>query len=846
MMIMLMSMYLRAQLVRQLVSQKLKLLPGVRVMHLSQHKLGSPAKVRSSLSSDRRERERWNGGSLPVPSPLWRSKMSASTLIKCVAVGDGSVGKTETCILMSYTSNARLLPIVASSSLALGPNEIFGLLISFLLITQVLQLSALRREKSLESQQLKISAVYMGAVPHASSENELKERHLHLLASVLQWGESVEKYLLFQYKKGFSGFAARLAEEEAAAIRDRPGVVSVFEEPIYQLHTTRSWDFLQQTSVETDGSNVAAGGTSGGSDTIIGLLDTGKIFMRIWPESESFSDSGLGPIPSRWNGTCMNGIDFNSSNCNKKLIGARHYDTDDTTLADSPLGSPRDELGHGTHTSSTAAGNPIMDASFYGLATGTAKGGSPSSRIAMYKVCGSGGCSGSAILSGFDDAIGDGVDLLSISLGASSFYRPDFSVDPIAIGAFHAVAKGITVVCSAGNDGPGAGSVVNAAPWILTVAATTIDRDFESDVVLGGNNKAVKGEAINFSNLDKSATYPLINATSAQLNSSSDDASASHCDIDSLDGTKIKGKIVLCKHSQSDVSKSAKIELLKSSEAVGAIFINDVERAVASSFVNFPVAQPDIGAPGVNILASWTQKNGSTEVPSGRMPSRFNLISGTSMACPHVAGIAATVKSWNPSWSPAAIRSAIMTTAIQTNNDKAPITTDFGPTATPYDYGAGEVNPTNVLQPGLLYEVENNDYLQFFCNYGYTTDTIKKITEVPNGFECPKNSSKELISNLNYPSIAVSNFTGKGNRVVSRIVTNVGAAEATTYTVSIKSPQELSVKVTPDKLEFNTSVLKLSYQVTFSAISSTQDYFGSITWSDGTHKVRSPFVVSSK
>lgn len=74
------------------------------------------------------------------------------------------------------------------------------------------------------------------------------------------------------------------------------------------------------------------------------------------------------------------------------------------------------------------------------------------------------------------------------------------------------------------------------------------------------------------------------------------------------------------------------------------------------------ILKPDIAAPGVNILASWIPTNGSTEVPSGQKPSAFNLVSGTSMACPHVAGVAATIKSWNPSWSPSAIRSAIMTT----------------------------------------------------------------------------------------------------------------------------------------------------------------------------------------
>lgn len=133
----------------------------------------------------------------------------------------------------------------------------------------------------------------------------------------------------------------------------------------------------------------------------------------------------------------------------------------------------------------------MQGASYYGLAVGTAKGGSPSSRIAVYRVCASDGCRGSSILAAFNDAIIDGVDVLSLSLGASAFTMPDFSNDPIAIGAFHAVEKGIVVVCSAGNDGPDKGSVVNAAPWILTVGATTIDRDFESDIVLG-NTKVIK------------------------------------------------------------------------------------------------------------------------------------------------------------------------------------------------------------------------------------------------------------------------------------------------------------------------------------------------------------------
>ncbi|WOK98805.1 hypothetical protein Cni_G07517 [Canna indica] len=755
-----------------------------------------------------------------------------------------------------------------------------------------------------QEEKREVYVVYMGAAPDDSSKDLLRESHLQLLSSVLTREQQVEKNLIRTYKHGFSGFTARLSKEEALAISKKAGVVSVFVDPIYQLHTTRSWDFLQRTSLETDSNPDDGREDTAASrqtyDTIIGLLDTG-----IWPESLSFKDDGMTDVPKRWKGVCMEGSNFTSSNCNKKLIGARYYSSDsDSAMPPEQINgiSARDTYGHGTHTASTAAGNSVMDASYYGLAAGTAKGGSTSSRIAMYRVCFDDvGCPGSAILSGFDDAIADGVDMISVSLGAPAYYQPDFEKDPIAIGAFHAVAKGVTVVCSAGNDGPSSSSVVNAAPWILTVAATTIDRFFESDVILG-DNKAIKGDGINFSSLKKSPVYPLIYGETARSNSSSSDRSASHCDVGTLDSKKIQGKIVLCKHLKNDTSETSKLEELKGSEAVGAILIDDLEKDVANTYISFPatkissqeaaeilsyinstknpvatilptvtvtkyrpapsvayfssrgpssqtssILKPDIAAPGVNILASWIPRSGSSYVPPGQKPSAFNLVSGTSMACPHVAGVAAIVKAWNPSWSPAAIRSAIMTTATQVNNEKAPLTTDSGSTATPYDIGAGEVSPTAALQPGLVYETEPGDYLQFLCNYGYSSSKISLITTIPEGFECPKNSSNEFISDLNYPSIAVSSFSGKESKTVNRIATNVGSEEDVTYIVSVNAPSELDVKVTPNKLHFTKNMKKLCYQVIFSATNSSVkgDVFGSITWSDGVHRVRSPFVVTT-
>ncbi|XP_050938655.1 subtilisin-like protease SBT5.1 [Cucumis melo] len=218
--------------------------------------------------------------------------------------------------------------------------------------------------------------------------------------------------------------------------------------------------------------------------------------------------------------------------------------------------------------------------------------------------------------------------------------------------------------------------------------------------------------------------------------------------------------------------------------------------------------QPDISAPGVNILATWLG-NDSSSTPQATKSPLFNVISGTSMSCPHVSGVVASVKSQNPTWSPSAIKSAIMTTAIQTNNLGSPMTLDTGSVATPYDYGAVEISTNGALQPGLVYET----------NY---------------------------ISNMNYPTIAVSELKGKESKKVIRTVTNVGGNGETVYTVSVDAPEEVEVKVIPEKLKFAKNNEKQSYQVVFTPSTLKERVFGSITWTNGKHRVRSPFVVTSE
>lgn len=170
-----------------------------------------------------------------------------------------------------------------------------------------------------------------------------------------------------------------------------------------------------------------------------------------------------------------------------KLIGARYFALGSNKPVNEEI-SPADFQGHGTHTASTAAGITVDGTSLYGLGNGTARGAVPAARIAVYKVCWGRGCADVDILAAFDAAIADGVDVLSLSLGA---LENDFFSDAVAIGAFHASKKGIFVASSAGNEGPNPGTVNNNAPWILTVGASSSDRQVQTDVVLG-NGKILR------------------------------------------------------------------------------------------------------------------------------------------------------------------------------------------------------------------------------------------------------------------------------------------------------------------------------------------------------------------
>ena len=180
----------------------------------------------------------------------------------------------------------------------------------------------------------------------------------------------------------------------------------------------------------------------------------------------------------------------------RKIVGARFYYQG--IVADvGPLESfnetfflsARDSDGHGTHTASTIAGSEVPNISVFGIGKGTARGGAPRARLAIYKACWFGFCSDADILSAMDDAVSDGVDVISMSLGPDPPQSVYFG-DSNSIGSFHAFQRGVVVSASAGNSFL-PGTVTNAAPWILTVAASTMDREIQSNVYLG-NSQLIK------------------------------------------------------------------------------------------------------------------------------------------------------------------------------------------------------------------------------------------------------------------------------------------------------------------------------------------------------------------
>ncbi|KAL4565741.1 hypothetical protein LXL04_029844 [Taraxacum kok-saghyz] len=603
--------------------------------------------------------------------------------------------------------------------------------------------------------------------------------------------------MVHMYHHVMTCFAAKMSMHQAKVMENMKGVLSVRCERVYQLHTTHSPQFLglhQNTGFWKT--------LNYGKGIIIGILDSG-----ITPGHPSFSDEGVPPPPSRWKGKCE------VAGCNNKLIGKRHFQ---------PQTQVEDLQGHGTHTSSTAVGSPVHNANVFGNANGTAMGMAPLAHMAMYTVCYY-FCHGSTILAGIDAAIEDGVDVLSLSLGtrSSEFYKDD-----VSIGAFSCMQKGIFVSGAAGNFGSHGSSLSNKAPWILTVGASATDRRIRTIVSLG-NKKLFNGESLNqpknFDHKLRPLVYPGVGETKDCMN-----GSLNHFDV--------KGKVVLCDGWGDAYYKSM---IVKAARGVAMILANDIDsgdtisvesNVIPASAVTYAagihvkqylirplplgpnlaipgILKPDIIGSGVNILAAWHES-----VDNTKTKATFNVVSGTSMSCPHLARIAALLKSQDPDWSPVAIKSAMMTTATILNLNRHAIVDQKDTRLLPADVFAtdvGHVVPSRANDPGLVFDMQPNDYILYMYGLGYTPKHIELITKKK--VSCSKSIPE---AQLNYPSFAVSLKKGE-RKTYSRTATNVGVANST-YTIGeISVPHGIKVMLgISHKLTFKSVHDKLSHPQT--------------------------------
>nr|CAD1827235.1 unnamed protein product [Ananas comosus var. bracteatus] len=240
------------------------------------------------------------------------------------------------------------------------------------------------------------------------------------------------------------------------------------------------------------------------------------------------------------------------------------------------------------------------------------------------------------------------------------------------------------------------------------------------------------------------------------------------------------------------------------------------------------ILKPDVIAPGVNILAAWTGASSPTDLDIDPRRVEFNIISGTSMACPHVSGIAALLHTAHPEGDHQGSCHRGGIHAVRS--------------------WAGHVDPNSALDPGLLYDAQVDDYIAFLCSIGYTADQIALFTRDGSTANC---STTTLSSpgDLNYPAFSVLFSSHSDVVTYRRVVRNVGSSADAVYEVAVSAPRGVNVTVSPSRLEFNSVGQSLSYEVTFASAANPvivgDNYaFGSILWADGSHNVRSPVAVT--
>ena len=690
---------------------------------------------------------------------------------------------------------------------------------------------------------------------------------------------------LYDYVYALNGVAAKLTAAQAEGLEKLPEVLSVTPDQLYSVDTSSTPEFLGLTG--DDGIWAKLRGPEGygakggaGEGIIIGVIDSG-----VWPENLSYTDRKLqdgklgkitygpltmGPPPAEWRGTCQAGEQFTSNLCNNKLIGARYFnagwggDAALEALRPWEFMSPRDFHGHGDHTMSTAGGNYGVPATGAAATFGKISGIAPRARVAMYKALYSLQDASTAngwgvdFAAAADAAVADGVDVINFSVGGTT----NNFLDPVQLAFLNAADAGVYVSTSAGNSGPGANTVAHPSPWLSTAAAMTHDRVGVGSVAIAGTNYSGASAGTG------SATGNLITFGAAG-------SPQRLCQLGTLNAAAA-GKIVFCERGvNARVEKSFEVQRVG---GIGMVLVNPPAGGSLNADLHFvpsvhlqgdryatieaaalagqaasiagqvlydqpapfmaafssrgPITagdgdllKPDLGAPGVDVLAAVA--------PPGNRGRDYDLYSGTSMASPHIAGLAALFKQLHPDWSPMAIKSALMTTGYDVLDSFTGTAASDASALKAFAQGAGHVDPPKAVDPGLVYDSDALDWFAFLCGAtnGVGAGTCNALAGLGYSFDR---------SDMNLASIAVGDLAG--TQTVTRRVTNV-SRKASTYSWSA-SISGIDVAVSPSTLTLAPGQTA-EYEVTFTRTTADLNRYtaGQLTWTDGTHVVRSPVVI---
>ncbi len=649
--------------------------------------------------------------------------------------------------------------------------------------------------------------------------------------------------VLYRFTSALNGFAAELTRDQVKQLRSDPDVALVERSTTQRLSSVDSPRFLGTEAAW----NAVGGPDDAGRGTVVGVIDSG-----IWPENPSFAalpdTNPRGPAGFR--GSCEPGEQWDEADCNSKVVSARYFvrGFGEENLAASEFLSPRDGTGHGSHVAAIAAGNDRVEVRVGDQDFGHAAGMAPGARIAAYKVCWTApdpsddGCTTADAVAALDQAVADGVDVISYALTGTSGTESD----SVELAFLNATAAGVFVAAAAGNRGPGEGTVAHTSPWVTTVGAST-HHTFQGSVVLGGDEVHI-GAMV--SDQAVPSTEIVLGEDVAADDTTVEDARL--CRPGSLDAAEAQDKIVVC--DRGTFARVEKSSAVARAGGVGMVLANVAPDTVDSDFhavptVHLDVAaadalkayvaaadeptasidptaaddttvpqiapfssrgpaphdggsllKPDLTAPGVGVLSAVAPPSND-----GRM---FGQYSGTSMSTAHVAGLAALAMAERPTWTPAMVKSAMSTTADELEGVTGPLAE-----------GAGQVDAAGMLDPGLVLDASPRRYRAWLAGRAETR-------------------------NLNLPSIAVGDLTGRA-RVVRRVTNVSGGSE--TYSARVLGLDGLGVTVRPQTLRLGpgeTGRFVVLLDRASAALESVSR--GYVVWTGLTHQARLPVVVTPR